>query len=215
MPLLLADLDNTLVDRSGAYRRWADAFAAARALPPGEADWLVDADLDGLAGRERLAARISERYGLADGAVVADELRRGLVEYLEVDPAVPAALDAARAAGWVTIVVTNGTVPQQERKLASTGLDRHVAGWVISEGAGVRKPDRAIFELAARRARLPLAGAWVIGDSADADIAGACRAGLASVWLRRGRAWTERAFAPTLIADTCPEAIRAVLAAAA
>lgn len=215
MPLLLIDLDNTLIDRAAAFRRWAAAFAAARELPPGEADWLADADLDGLAGRDRLAARISDRYDLADGgAVVADELRRGLVEHIELDPAVPAALDAARAAGWITIVVTNGTVAQQEHKLASTGLAGHVTGWVISEGAGVEKPDPAIFALAARRAGMPLAGAWMIGDSAAADIGGARQAGLRSVWLRRGRTWTERAFTPTLTAESFPEAIAAVLAAA-
>ena len=55
------------------------------------------------------------------------------------------ALRRARAAGWAPFVVTNGTVAQQERKLRHTGLDREVAGWVVSEGAGLRKPDPAIF----------------------------------------------------------------------
>ena len=64
------------------------------------------ADRDGLESRERLAAMIGKRLALGD----------------------------ARAAGWVPFVVTNGTVEQQERKLRHTGLDRDVAGWVISEG---------------------------------------------------------------------------------
>ncbi len=49
-------------------------------------------------------------------------------------------------------VVTNGSVEQEERKLRHTGLDHEVAGWVISAGAGIRKPDPEIFRLAAAEA---------------------------------------------------------------
>ncbi len=114
--------------------------------------------------------------------------------------------------GWRPLVVTNGTVRQQERKLRHTGLAGHVAGWVISEGAGVRKPDPRVFRLAAEQAGLPLAGAWVVGDSAEADIGGARNAGLPSVWLHRDRAWPYTDFAPTLTAGTCPRAIAEVIA---
>ena len=58
-----------------------------------------------------------------------------------------------------------------------TGLDRYVADWVISEEAGVSKPNPRIFALAAERARMRLRGAWVIGDSPEADIGGAAAAG--------------------------------------
>jgi putative hydrolase of the HAD superfamily len=84
-------------------------------------------------------------------------------------------------------VVTNGTVEQQDRKLRHTGLDRHVAGWVISEGAGVCKPDPAIFRIAAAQAGQSLHGAWMIGDSPEADMGGARNAGLPGVWLHRDR----------------------------
>jgi putative hydrolase of the HAD superfamily len=138
------------------------------------------------------------------------ELRRGFAQYTELDPAVPNALDLARRAGWVPVVLTNGTVYQQELKLRHTGLDRHVAGWVISEEAGTRKPGPAIFQLAAQRASQELAGAWMIGDSAEADIAGAQAAGISSTWLHRQRTWSRAGFRPTRIADTCAAAITSV-----
>jgi putative hydrolase of the HAD superfamily len=125
---------------------------------------------------------------------------------------VTAALRAARAAGWVPFVVTNGTVQQQERKLRHTGLDGEVAGWVISEGAGIRKPDPEIFRLAAARAGQPLDGAWMIGDSAEADIGGARLAGLPAVWLHRGRPWPLTAFQPGHTAGSFPRAVDIVLA---
>lgn len=213
MPLLLLDLDNTLIDRAAAFRRWAVRFTAAVGAPPCEADWLVSEDRDGLQPRARLAASIRERFGLAgrDEEDVLEELRRGLVDDIELDPAIPRSLDHARAAGWVPVVVTNGTVFQQERKLRRTGLDRHLAGWVISEGAGVRKPEPLIFRLAARQCSADLAGAWMIGDSADADVRGAHQVGLRSIWLHRHRAWTAPDFAPTHVMDTCARAITAVV----
>jgi putative hydrolase of the HAD superfamily len=215
VPLLLVDLDNTLIDRAGAFGRWAREFASARGGGAADAAWLVAADRDGLEPRERLAAMIGERFGLhgrAEAGLVT-ELRRGLVEYLVPDPAVTGTLHDAREAGWVPFVVTNGTVEQQERKLRHTGLDQEVTGWVISEAAGMRKPDPEIFRFAAAQAGQPLDGAWMIGDSAEADIIGARNTGLPAVWLHRDRPWPLTAFEPDHMADSFPRAVRIVLAA--
>jgi putative hydrolase of the HAD superfamily len=215
VPLLLVDLDNTLIDRAGAFGRWAREFASARGGSAADAQWLVAADRDGLEQRERLAAVISERFGLDNfgEAGLLAELRGGLVRQVIPDGAVAGALRDARAAGWVPFVVTNGTVEQQERKLRHAGLDREVAGWVISEGAGIRKPDPGIFRLAAARAGQSLDGAWMIGDSAEADIGGARSAGLPGVWLHRGRPWPLAAFRPDHTAGSFPRAVSIVLAA--
>ena len=215
MPLLLVDLDNTLIDRAGAFGRWAREFTAARGGSLSDAEWLEAADRDGLESRERLAAMIGSRLGLDSGAAawVLAELRAGLVRQLVFDDGVTASLRAARAAGWAPFVVTNGSVAQQERKLRHTGLDREVAGWVISEGAGVRKPDPEIFRLAAAEAGVSLDGAWVIGDSAEADMGGAHGAGLPGVWLHRGRPWPLTEFQPSHTAASFAHAVEIVLAA--
>jgi putative hydrolase of the HAD superfamily len=213
VPLLLVDLDNTLIDRAGAVDRWAREFASGRGGDAGDAEWLVTADRDGLEPRERFAEMIAERFGLGgrDASRVLAELRGGLVRNLIPDQAVILALGRARAAGWVPFVVTNGTVAQQERKLRQAGLDREVAGWVVSEGAGLRKPDPAIFRFAAVQAGQSLDGGWMIGDSAEADIEGARGAGLAAVWLHRGRPWPLTAFEPGHVADSFPDAVDIVL----
>jgi putative hydrolase of the HAD superfamily len=213
VPLLLIDLDNTLVDRAGAFERWAREFASTRGGDAADAAWLVAADRDGLEPRERFAGMIAERFGLdaQDEAAILAELRGGLVRELVPDDAVAGALRRARAAGWTPFVVTNGTVAQQELKLRHTGLDREVAGWVVSEGAGLRKPDPAIFRLAAAQAGQSLDGAIVIGDSAHADIEGARGVGLPGVWLHRGRPWPLTAFEPDHVADSFPHAVDIVL----
>jgi putative hydrolase of the HAD superfamily len=212
VPLLLLDLDDTLLDRTAAYARWARAFAAELGAGPGVAAWLVELDAGGHASREGVAAAIAGRFGAAAGSDLVDRIRRGLVEHIDPDPAVPPALAAARDAGWTPVVVTNGATRQQERKLHATGLIDLVAGWVISEAAGTGKPDPRIFREAARRVGQDLDGAWMVGDSAVADIGGAHRLGLRSAWVRRSRTWPITEYAPTLAAETGPEAIRAILA---
>jgi putative hydrolase of the HAD superfamily len=205
--LLLVDLDDTLIDRAAAYDRWARAFAPTE----DDAEWLIAADRGGYEDRDNLALMIAERFGLADGTVTGNSLRNGMVERIVLDDEVVTVLDDARRSGWTPFVITNGIVVQQERKLRQTGLDQHVAGWVISEGVGLHKPDPEIFRLAARRAGQSLDGAWMIGDSGAHDILGAVNAGIDSIWLHLGRSWDAPDYHPTRIAPTFPEAVRTLL----
>ncbi|TYB34567.1 HAD family hydrolase [Micromonospora sp. AP08] len=213
MPLLLLDLDNTLLDREGPFRAWAERFLNSIGAPPTDIDWLLSVDADGLTDRWDVADAIRDRYALRIPSIdLVEELHDGVVAFTRLDPLVACALRIADDAGWVPVVVTNGTSRQQDAKIRQTGLDRYVADWVISEEAGVSKPNPRIFALAAQRARMPLRGAWVIGDSPEADIGGATAVGLPSVWLHRGRRWSDTRFAPTRTADGLIAAVAAVLA---
>jgi putative hydrolase of the HAD superfamily len=96
------------------------------------------------------------------------------------------ALEALRAAGIRTVVVSNWDHSLHER-LHETGLAPLVDGALASAEVGAAKPDRAIFEAA-----LELAGtddAWHVGDTPEADVEGALAAGLRPVLIvRRGAA---------------------------
>jgi putative hydrolase of the HAD superfamily len=197
--LLLIDLDNTLVDRAAAFKSWAESRFGRSHLA-----WLVDADGNGQAPREQVAARIAARFGM-DEQEILNDLRAGMVDRVRPAPGVATALATARDAGFVAFVVTNGGVTQQEAKLRRTGLDRLVAGWTISEAAGVRKPDRLIFEAAAAAAGLPLsASGWMIGDNAENDVGGGVTAGLRTGWVAHDRQWPAHlAYRPDLSAVSC------------
>ncbi|MEU4774495.1 HAD family hydrolase [Micromonospora sp. NPDC023644] len=214
MPLLLLDLDNTLLDRAGPFRAWGERFLAGVGAPPDDIDWLLSIDADGLTDRWDVADAVRDRYGLRIPSIdLVEELHDGVVANVRLDPLVACALRIADEAGWTPVVVSNGGARQQEAMIRRTGLDRFVADWVISEEVGVSKPNPRIFALAARRVRLPLRDAWVVGDGPEADIAGAAAVGLPSVWLHRGRSWVDSRFAPTRTADGVIAAVAAVLAA--
>lgn len=65
---------------------------------------------------------------------------------------------------------------------------------------------RRIFQIAAARCGVRLTDASMIGDG-EADIVGAHRAGITSVWLRRGRTWPRSDLRPDRIADDLVEAL--------
>jgi putative hydrolase of the HAD superfamily len=232
MPLLLFDLDNTLIDRDGAFRSWAADFLAVRGLPESELAWLSTLDGGGFVSREVFFRAALTRYGPADRpsgepaesvesiAELAAEYREAMVGRVDFPEENREALRAARKAGWTLGVVTNGETEHQTAKILAAGIDELVDACVVSEEAGHEKPDPEIFRIAARRcgvddedlrARVADGTAWMVGDHAPADIAGARVAGLGSVWLRHRRPWPQTQFHPTLVADGLPEAVRQVL----
>ena len=213
MPLLLLDLDNTVLDRAGAFRAWAEEFLAELGAPAEDVEWLVSIDADGLTDRWDVADALRDRYRLRVSSIdLVEALHEGVVAYSRLDPLVACALRIADDAGWVPVLVTNGVTRQQDAKIRRTGLDRYVADWVISEEAGVSKPNPRIFAMAAQKARMRLHGAWVIGDSPEADIGGAAAMGLPSVWLHRGREWIDQRYAPTRVVGNVIQGLSAVMA---
>jgi putative hydrolase of the HAD superfamily len=212
VPLLLLDLDNTLLDRAAAFRAWAEDFLRAVGAPGEDLDWILGIDADGLTDRWDVAEALKERYRLRNPLIdLVDSLREGVVRNTRLDPLVACALRIAGDVGWVPVVVSNGATRQQEAKIRRTGLDRYLADWVISEEAGVSKPNARIFSIAAERARMHLAGAWLVGDSPEADIGGANALGLPSVWLHRGRRWSDERYMPTRTADGAIAALAVVM----
>ncbi|MEI5527610.1 HAD family hydrolase [Streptomyces brasiliscabiei] len=208
MPLLLLDLDNTLVDRDAAFRDAVAAFLAAHGLPETDLAWVMAVDAGGYTPRDEVAAALADRYAdTVPPTAVRALLDTGAADRVVLAPAAREALDRARAAGWTCVIVTNGRTAQQEAKIRATGLDRLVRGWVVSEAVGHKKPAPEIFHAAAASAGLPLTGAWVVGDSPQADIAGATGLGLPSVWVANGRTWPEDAPRPTHIAAAVTAAI--------
>lgn len=184
--LAFFDLDDTLVDRSRGFRSCVRAFCSDLGFAEDVEQWLLVAmyerayrsDFERL--RERFAVSVPveelwQRYawGMADAVTCAPEVLSGLERLREV--------------GWLVGVVTNGAGDIQRAKLARTGLDRRVDAVCISEEVGCRKPDVGIFHEAARLVSADgQLGGWMIGDSAQNDVAGGRAAGLQTIWVSGG-----------------------------
>ena len=218
MPFLFVDLDNTVVDRAGAVRRWADRFAAERSGRPAPelADAIFEADGNGTRPKPHVADDLERILGLtpAEKESIIAVLRAGVITHLQPDPSVNTALAAAREAGWTPFVVTNGEVAQQNSTVDTLGLRDLIDGMVISEGVGVAKPDPRIFEIAAREGGGSLEGAWMVGDTPAADVKGAHAAGVKAAWIDNGYwSWPAELPRPEVHAHSFAEAVDAIIAA--
>jgi len=148
--------------------------------------------LEVLAGRLSVDdARLRRFKALLEqaGGEATDEVAAGIAgEYREIYVAhwrsVRGALALLQALyGRVaTGVVTNNVAAEQHQKIEACGLRPWLDAVVISEEAGVSKPDPRIFEIALARLGRPAAAAVMVGDAWGTDIAGAIGAGIRPVW---------------------------------
>ena len=140
---------------------------------------------------------ILEGLGIADERTIAaiDAWRRaynlpvGL--WNSADPEAAAALDAVRAAGVRSAVISNsnGTIRALMQRLGL--LDK--LDFVIDSGEeGVEKPDPRIFQVALARAGARPEDTAYIGDLYSIDVRGARGAGIRPVLLDPGRCWGPR-----------------------
>lgn len=208
MPILFCDLDNTLIDRAGSYRAWAEDYATRMGRDRQEAEWLVSIDHDGMRAREPLFEEVRTRWGIADlVSDLVDRYRREYPAFLRpVGSAVLHRLGRLRRSGWAVAIVSNGPTSQRT-KVERCGLLSVVDVVVISDELGVSKPDRRIFEAAARLAGTEVTEGWLVGDNPEADIAAAVEMGIPGIWLRRGRTWTETGWRPFATAESLEEAL--------
>jgi FMN phosphatase YigB (HAD superfamily) len=210
VPIALFDLDNTLLDREGAFARWARGFAEFHGLAEEAPAYLVSADEDGIRPRIDLFADVRATFGLT--ASVDELVERYGYDYpaaYTFPDSSRAALRRLRSAGWKVAIVTNG--PRfQERKLEVTGLDDDVDAVCVSAVVGSWKPDPGIFEEAARRCGVGLDG-WMVGDSGPADIRGGQAVGLRTIWFPRGRTWDLGGPPPNARADSVVQATEIIL----
>ncbi len=204
---VLFDLDNTLAARDEAFAAWLGWFARERlGLDP--ADPETEATVARLLARD--AGGHNPKLGFfqalkADFPALAGEpadlladLRRRLPDHLPpLEAGTVGLLAALDRAGVPWGVVTNGAETQY-LKLRRLGLEGRGRCVVVSEVVGVHKPDSAIFRLAAGHLGVEPARILFVGDHPRKDVVGAAGVGMATAWLRRGRAW------PVDLAETPP-----------
>jgi putative hydrolase of the HAD superfamily len=192
--VVLFDLDDTLIDRRGAFMRAArEMYASYPALQlkrSAEAVVRLLVDWENEGGPPALTAAMLREWPAI--GLPADRLwtvfRNRLFGQIHPDQAVIDLVTDLRTAGAQTGVITNGDARQLE-KFTLAGLTGLFDVVLVSEVVGIRKPAAAIFEMALNKLGASNDSAIFIGDNPPVDIEGARTAGLATAWVRAGREW--------------------------
>jgi HAD superfamily hydrolase (TIGR01549 family) len=201
---VLFDLDDTLFDHLHGARAALTSVhqlhAAFAATPFDDFARAHARVLEQLHGRvvlgeigidEARLARFRELFAVAGVEPTDDEVAAAAtayrLNYIAARRPVPGALPLLAALKpRVRIgIVSNNLLREQQDKVEACGFGPFVDALVVSEEAGVAKPDPAIFAIALERLGSDAAEAVMIGDSWINDIAGAAAAGVRSIWFNR------------------------------
>jgi putative hydrolase of the HAD superfamily len=196
----LFDLDGTLYDRVAALRSFAadqHSRLTARFGRLGReafVDGFIALDANGQGAKHAVYSAILSEVGMdrsAAGFLTLDYERR-FSEHCRPPDDLYATLELLRTAGMRLGVITNGRTAMQMATIGALGVADSFDAILVSQAEGMRKPDRAIFMRALGRLGCSPDVAVFIGDHPEADIAGAARAGLRTIW-RRTSAFFRRA----------------------
>ena len=198
---VLFDLDDTLFDHHGCAHEALAAVQRSHELLRAEpferlerihSGFLEELHADVMLGRVPIEVARVERFRRLLAAVGAPEdddaaaaiaaLYRDTYRTVRRAIAGAAALLEALTARARIAVVSNNLLEEQRDKLRTCALERFVAALIVSEEAGVSKPDPAIFRMALDRLGVSPAEAVMVGDSWRADIVGARAAGIRAIW---------------------------------
>jgi FMN phosphatase YigB (HAD superfamily) len=173
--------------------------------------FLISQDDDGRRPRVEFLQTVREHFDLRDpvDALLREYRVMTLDGFPPIDAQIHEKLQALRETGWSIAVVTNGEDGVQQATIDQIGLSHLIDACVVSGAVGIRKPDARIFEIARDRCGKPRGIAWMVGGG-EADVIGAARAGIRSVWLARGRQWTRRDVVPEAITESLLAALQLV-----
>lgn len=172
----LFDLDGTLIDRLPSLKQFLpEQYACYGSSRAASAESFVarflELDRAGHAPKHEVYEALVREFML-DASVpelVAD-FRRNAFKVCQPQPGALRVLEGLRVRGAKLGVITNGSVAAQEQKLNASGIAPPVTFKLISEAAGLRKPDPKIFIKAARHFDVPPSSCIFVGDHPEKDI---------------------------------------------
>lgn len=217
MKYLVWDFDGTLAYRDGQWPAWTQALMEVldREIPGhGAAPELLRPFMRAgfpwhypeihhpqLASADAWWETLEPRFADAFAAVGADEasaremakaVRRTYLvpeRWRLYDDALPA-LEQLSSRGWKHLLLTNH-VPELEEIVRHLCLDRHLHGMFNSAESGYEKPNPRAFD-GVLEATAGAEAVWMIGDSVDADVAGAESVGIPAILVRKQHDGVER-----------------------
>jgi len=121
-------------------------------------------------------------YGVDDPALA--ERLMALYPTLEAYPDVAPCLEALRAAGFATAILSNGEPSMLDAAVTSAGLTALLDRVLSIEEVGIFKPDPRVYQLAVDRLEVPAEGICFVSTNAW-DAAGAAFFGFQVAWMNR------------------------------
>lgn len=194
---VIFDLDNTVLDRTGTFARFTASFLGKY--------------FDHLDSTQELFDRIIflDQDGYKDKSVLFDELlaelpwkgkpQKNEIMHFYNAEYVKSAVLMERAKEVIAYLkrkykiglITNGRTAIQYGKINQLGIADDFDTILVSEEAGIKKPDPRIFEMALINLDLSPNECVYVGDHPVNDMEGASKAGMETIWIKVNQPWRE------------------------
>ncbi|MFB5760196.1 HAD family hydrolase [Paenibacillus medicaginis] len=191
------DLDNTLVDRTTTFtnfaRSFTDTYFQHIDFREGLVKRIIELDEDGYKEKNAMFKELLTELPWSSKPELTELLHYYEKKYVEHALLMDDAKDVLRYTSekYKTGLITNGKTSVQYGKLDRLKLRSSFDVIVVSEEAGIKKPDSRIFEIAAEQLNLKPEECVYIGDHPVNDIEGAAAAGMKTIWLQVSQPWRE------------------------
>jgi putative hydrolase of the HAD superfamily len=193
------DLDETLITRAAAirafiadqYRRYKEQLG--NVTEAAYAERFLDIEDNGRIGKHLVYPALVKELGITavSPETLLEDYRAIYPNFAVTNPGALETLKALRQAGFKIGILTNGNVAVQDGKIDVIGIRPLLDAIVISEAVGLKKPDPAIFLLAAEKIGEAAEACLFVGDNPEVDIVGAAGVKMQTIWFRNGEAWPE------------------------
>jgi len=196
---VLFDWDHTAYNQEQTTRTWIEVFVREHLPAPNFEEaiaTLISLDQKGGCPRKEFFAKVVEMYSLLDDVDALEErFHQEIIGHMDVSE-MKAISSLLNKKGIPFGFVTNGSRRQKVKiqALGLTPLCVTTAGEV-----GIKKPDPAIFLMAADCLGVPPENILFVGDHPEQDVLGAIKVGMMAAWVSYGQAWPANlSFAPDL-----------------
>jgi len=194
---VLFDLDNTILDRTRTFSNFTHAFISNYfrhiEFPQSIYETIIERDQDGYKDKNELFAELIDLLPWQARPRLEELMSFYGAEY--VGNAIP--MNRAREVvlelkkRYKTGLITNGKTAIQYGKIDRLGIRDDFDLILVSEEAGIKKPDPRIFELALERLRLQPEECVYVGDHPVNDMEGASQIGIGGIWMKVNQPWRE------------------------
>jgi putative hydrolase of the HAD superfamily len=201
---IIFDLDNTILDRTSTFRSFTHSFInnylAHLAMTQHIFDLIIDLDQDGYKDKQELFSELIELLSWQEKPQLSELMAFYNTEYVKSAVLMNDAREVVQYARkkYKTGLITNGKTLIQYGKIDQLGIRNEFDLIIVSEEAGMKKPDRRIFEMACEQLELKPEHCIYIGDHPANDIEGAAKVGMETIWMKVNQPWKEGIIAKPL-----------------
>lgn len=185
---VIFDLDQTLLDRETSLEKFLDWQIDFFKLVPEQKkiefkNKFIELDNHGSVWKDIVYAKLIEEFFLIYSVdILLQSYVNDFNKFSTAFNGVAEAIKTLHIQGYRLGLVSNGKSPFQENNFNALGLNEFFDSVLVSEAIAIRKPNAAIFNLSCLQLKTIAECCVFIGDNEIADIQGAKKAGMKTIF---------------------------------